>query len=307
MRLIIFMIFVALSPRSFAASSAISLLGENLHPEGIAYRESAKTFYVGSASDGSIQTVTKDGRPKIIQRSGLDGRKKALGMKIDEIRNRLWLVDNECVYIYTLDSNKLVKKLSASAISKAKNLALNDLVLDEGGSAYITDSFNPQILRVDGKSLAIELWAQLRGIPYGQQNDFPYNLNGIVFAPDQKSLIAVKTNDGTLWRIDVATKNVVQIPLAEPVTKGDGLVNGESGELFVIRNFENKISKVDLNESGTTKRKVATVESKGLKTPTTAVYLREEKELVVVNSQFGENQPTIPYFLSVLHVGGSAN
>ncbi len=267
-----------------------------MHPEGIAFRAKTRTFYVGSAANGSIAVTTAEGQARLLQPAGTDGRSKTLGIQVDEKRGRLWLVDGVAVYVYGLEDNRLIRKVPLSSVAKVSESALNDLAIDARGNAYVTDSFNPHILKVDGQSLKLSVFRDVSAIPFGKQNGMPYNLNGIVISADGRHLISVKTNDGTLWQIGLRDRKVSRISLSEPVTKGDGLAWGDQGALYVIRNFESQVSKIDL-ESG----RVTSVATEGFDIPTTAAFVAgSAPELVVVNSQFGREKPSTPFTLTRL-------
>lgn len=289
-----------LSVSAALLSSTLALLGTATYPEGVAVDPRTGNLFVGSNGDGSIQVI-HEGVAREFQPAGADGRSGALGIKVDAQRDRLWVAAGDAVYIYDISRNALLKKLPLADLATTDRAALNDIALTEDGSAYVTDSFNPIVLKVDGRSLEMTVFKNVADkIPYGRQNDFPYNLNGIVVGSNQ-TLISVKTNDGTLWRIGLFTEDVHEIKLAEPVTKGDGLVL-VSGILFVIRNFENKISRIDLNRgSDDQPRAVETFSPEGLQVPTTAAYLGPKADaLGVVNSQFDKDVPVLPFHVLVL-------
>ncbi len=299
---------MALIPLSAALlGSTIALLGNVTYPEGIARDPRTQALYVGSAGDGSIQVIEK-GVARYFQAAGTDGRGGALGLKVDAPRDRLWVAAGDAVYVYDISENRLLKKLPLADVMTTATSALNDLALSLDGTAYVTDSFNPNVLVVEGKSLEMKVFRNVADeIPYGNQHNFKYNLNGIVLTPDGGSLISVKTNEGTLWRLDVQTKVLNEIKLVEPVTKGDGLVLGRAGELFVVRNFENKISRIDLSQGDdATARPVETFSPEGLQVPTTAVYLGgKTPQLVIVNSQFDKNVPVLPFHVLVLDLNSA--
>lgn len=281
------------------AASHIPLLGQELYPEGIAVDQRTGRIYVGSAGDGSIQVV-ENGVAQMYQPAGTDGRTSALGVKVDEAHDRLLVVDGAAIYVYSIAKTQLLKKTTLSTILTVEQSALNDMAIDALGNVYITDSFNPYILKMNGSALDLEIFCDLTGeIPYGQQNGFPYNLNGILLSADQQQLITVKTNDGTLWKIDISSKDVKQIMLSEPVTKGDGLVWGPHHEVYIMRNYENKISRIDFNNLKEDRPAlVETFTDEGLHTPTTAVYLANPiPHLTIVNSQFGQDPLQLPFDL----------
>jgi Cu-Zn family superoxide dismutase len=284
------MLFTAL-----IALAQIPLMGNALYPESIARDPRSGILYVGSNGDGSVQAV-ENGVARVLQPTETDGRTETLGIKVDARRDRLLLLDGSSVYVYQLKTNTLIKKIPLSSVINVAKPMLNDLVIDKNGNAYITDSLNPMLLKLDGQKLTLSIFKDLSGIiPYGNQNDFPYNLNGIVLSPDEKELISVKTNEGTLWKISTVDRSVTQIKTQETLTKGDGLVR-DKNILYVIRNFENKISKVDLT-NGTVK----TISPADVSIPTSAVLINgPEPHLVIVNSQFRQDPLKLPFTLTVL-------
>lgn len=80
----------------------IALKGDDLVPESIAYRAETHTYYVSSAGNGSVTTIQENGQSTQIQAPGADGRKVALGIKLDEKRDRLFVAGVDAVYVYSL-------------------------------------------------------------------------------------------------------------------------------------------------------------------------------------------------------------
>lgn len=301
MRSVIFSILaMTAAGTSLAGESNVALLGDKLFPEGIAYDARTKTYYVGSAADGAIQIIT-NGAASAFQPAGTDGRVKALGINVDADRDRLFIAAADTVYIYKISTNTLLRKLALKDLVAVEKSALNDLAIDGAGNAYVTDSFNPHVLRIDGVTLDMTVFADVSAIPYGNQNEMPYNLNGIVLTRDHKALILVKTNDGTLWRLDLKNKKVREIALSEPVLKGDGLVWGKGNTLYVIRNFVNKISAITLRNRGISKVRDLVVSN--VKVPTTAVFVGGKRpHLMIVNSQFDTETPVLPFSLTKIEL-----
>ena len=281
------------------AAASIELKGDKLFPESIGLRSSTGDMFVGSYADGSLERVNAKGQVEIIQEAGTDGHTSLLGVKVDEAHNKLWMVDGKAVYVYNLKTQKLLAKDSIHDLGDFKESAVNDLAFDRSGNAYVTDSFNPLILKVDAKTLKMSIFTRLDAIPFGKQNDMPYNLNGIVLSRDGKSLISVKTNEGTLWSIGLTDKTITRIETSEAMTKGDGLVWGQGNDLYVIRNFENKISKVSMNKDAV--KAVENVPAQDLNIPTAAAFVGgKNAHLVVVNSQFGAKEPSLPFRLTLV-------
>jgi len=287
--------------------SSIPLQGSALFPESIDFRYATQTFYVTGFNDGSIQTVSRYGISSVLQPSGTDGRVAALGVKVDAQRGRLWVVDPGTIYTYDLRTNRLLKKTAITDVVSVSSSLINDLVIDRFGNAYVTDSTNAYIYRVDGRTLQASVWLDVSGtVPYGQQNGVPFNLNGIVLTPDQHYLIVGKTNDGSFWRIDTATKAIREISLPAPLTFADGITWG-AGKLYVMRNFINTISRVTFS-SDYSSATIEAVAANNIEVPTAASFVGGQ--LYVVNSQFdhypafgGDGVPNPPFTLSVVPAG----
>lgn len=150
----------------------IPLLGKAIFTEGIAYSAKRNMFYVSSAVGGSIQTVdAASGKVQWFSEAGADGRAKALGLKVDEKRDRLWVAGNDGIYIFDLATSKLTKKV-ALASSFASSF-LNDIALDNFGNAYVTDSFDPNLFRIDAETLTMTRFADMSLAGYRTKNGSP--------------------------------------------------------------------------------------------------------------------------------------
>lgn len=289
-----------LAGSSFAlTTSQIPIQGENLYLEGIAYSQNSDRFFVSSTAGGSILQV-QEGKPSTsFLPAGADGKDKAFGLKVDDKLNRLWVCSGNTIYVYNLSNKALVAKISTSSLGKYDNSFLNDLVLDESGNAYITDSFTPNIFYVDSKTLKMKVFTTFNIPNYGVHQNIPFNMNGIVMTPDHKGLIVAKTNDGTLWHISLKNKSIKKIELSEPVYTADGMFWGSDNQLLVIRNFMNKVSSITYNP----KAKVQTVsdfalDPKDVLIPTTGVYVKKGRDTFayLVNSHF--EQAAAPYTIT---------
>jgi Cu-Zn family superoxide dismutase len=180
---------------------------------------------------------------------------------------------------------------------------INDVAVTKDGSASFTDSQSPFLYRVapDGSGgYTFETWIDFTGTALVYQAGF--NLNGIEATPDGKYLIVVQSNTGKLFRISLATKEVVEIDLGgATVTNGDGLVlRGHS--LYVVRNSMFQIDEVRLSGDFTSGEVVSSTNDPSFIYPTTAVIARGR--LLVVNSQFNNRggTPVLPFTVSSIRV-----
>jgi sugar lactone lactonase YvrE len=149
-----------------------------------------------------------------------------------------------------------------------------------GQGAYFTDSRRNAIYRVP-LDLSAAQTINLSGIPLQAGN----NLNGIVATPDGRSLIAVQTNAGALWRIDPTTGRGTRINLGTAsVANGDGLLlSGRT--LYVVRNRNNQIAVLNLQPDLSRGTLTRTIRSGNFDVPTTVARIGDR--LYAVNARFG--------------------
>lgn len=283
-------------------------------PEGIAIQATTGDLFVSSVADGTIYRGNVD-RPDLqpFLVGGGDGRTTAAGLAVDA-DGRLFVAGGATgsVFVYEASSGALLTKLAAAAnVTDAAPTFVNDLALLPSGEAYLTDSFRPVLYRVapdDRGELAVEPWLDLAaaGVVYGDG----FNLNGIVASGDGRFLIAVQSNTGMLFRIDIADKAIEEIALVGGVvTNGDGLVL-DGSTLRVVRNRDDLIATIALSpdfERGTV---IGSQTDPSFRFPTTAA--RTEGRLLVVNSQFDRRggpaapadaaPPTTPFTVTAVQV-----
>jgi sugar lactone lactonase YvrE len=91
------------------------LPGEQVFPEGVAYRSDMGDFYVGSTTDGTVFRGNVEGGPKeaeVFLEPESDGRTTAIGMEVDE-EGRLFIAggDTGRIFVYDTESADLVRRL----------------------------------------------------------------------------------------------------------------------------------------------------------------------------------------------------
>jgi sugar lactone lactonase YvrE len=256
-------------------------LPDGWQPEGIAAGR-GWNLYVGSIPTGAVLRLdarTGETTPVV---AGQDGR-AALGLKADR-HGRLFVAGGPTgkAFIYDERTGGDIAQLQLSV--PGADTFVNDVALTRE-TAYFTDSLRSAIYAVDTKPLGTPRTIELPTIP----NEAGFNLNGIVASPDGRTLLAVQTNAGRLWRIDPAAGTAVQVDLGgAALTNGDGLLLA-GRTLYVVQNQFNQIAVVRLNEDYTAGSVVTTIKSTGFDVPTTIATLRGE--LYAVNARFGTTDP----------------
>jgi Cu-Zn family superoxide dismutase len=278
------------------------LPGDAVFPEGIAFQESTGNFFVGSTTDGTIfRGHVKEEMAEVFLPGGADGRTFATGMKVDRA-GRLFIAGGGTgkMFIYDAATGALVDSFS---VGTASPTFINDVAVARDGSAYFTDSQRPFLYRVapDGSGgFTFETWIDFTGTALLYQSGF--NVNGIVATSNGRYLIVVQSNTGKLFRITIATKEVVEIDLGGATFEsGDGLLL-RGHKLYVVRNAANEIVKVRLSGGYARGRVVSTTTDPSFITPTTIAEARGR--LLVVNSQFSNRggTPVLPFTVSSIRI-----
>src|SRR5262249_35281178 len=120
------------------------------------------------------------------------------------------------------------------------------------------------------------------------------NLNGIVASPDGRTLLAVQTNTGILFRIDVASRAITSVTVAgSKLLFGDGLLRiGDA--VYVARNAANEIVRLKLGPGWTSAAVAGTLTNPGLSFPTALAVVRGR--LLITNAQLDAGaHPVLPF------------
>jgi len=126
------------------------------------------------------------------------------------------------------------------------------------------------------------------GPPFAATSGF--NLNGIDATPNGRTLVAVQSNNGKLWRINAATGANREITLAggESVPNGDGvLLDGRT--LYVVQNQNNLVAVIALSANFTSGRVITRLSDPDFKVPTTID--EHGRRLYAVNARFNVPSP----------------
>lgn len=277
------------------------LPGDAVFPEGIAYQPTTDNFFVSSTTDGTIfrGNVRKE-LTDVFLPGGSDGRTTAIGLRVDDYRERLFVAGGATgqIFVYDTGSGELLAKFS----DRKTSTFINDAAIAPTGDAYFTDSNDPILYKVstnEAGEFQFEPWLDLNGTPIVYQPGF--NLNGIAISNNGTYLIVVQSNTGKLFRIDTTTKEVTEIDLGgATLTNGDGILLSRKRILYVVRNRNVLIAKVQLSADFSSGTVVSSTTDPSFAYPTSIAKVRDR--LLVVNSQFDKRgsglSPELPFNVS---------
>ena len=258
-------------------------LPRGFQPEGIEVGKGV-TFYVGSVANGAIfrgNLRTGKGAMLVPGEAG----KAATGIELDP-RGRLFVAGAGTgkAFVYNAGTGALIRTYTFAS----SDTFINDVVVTNT-AAIFTDSRKAVLYSVPigpGGALGSFHTVQVTG-------DFAlaagFNLNGIDASPNGKTLIAVQSNTGKLFRIDPATGLARMISLGgESVPNGDGiLLTGKT--LYVVQNQQNRVAVIALTADLGSGRVVTRLSDPDFSVPTTIDD--HGRRLYAVNARFGVPNP----------------
>jgi sugar lactone lactonase YvrE len=273
-------------------SQNILFNANELYPEGIAYNQKQKTFYVSSVHYGKIGKVDWKGNyMPFIDDADLV---TSTGIFADEKRNMLYV----CVAdpgastktqagtqgkfsklnAYNLTTGNKIFSADLGALNTNGGNFANDLALDKEGNIYVTNSFSPIVYKITqaGRASIFATTDNWKGEGF--------NLNGIVYHPDGY-LIVAKSNNGNLYKVPLATPNKISLIETAPILGADGIVLNNKNELVVISNAKQEVYQLKTTDNWQTASVNATVKSE-MPFPTTGVLIKNK--YYVLNAKLGE-------------------
>jgi sugar lactone lactonase YvrE len=301
------------SPHQNALPKTYVLPGDTLFPEGMGYDPSNGDFFVGSFAGGAvIRGNVNNPAAQVFSAAGSDGRSAALGARPDHGRVLVGSIGSGKVWIYDEKSGRLIATLDTGMPTSV----LNDFSFLRDGTAFVTDSVNPILWRITfGRhgTPTLEKWLDFTGTPFAYTAAF--NADGIVTSPDGRYLVINNVSTGQLARVEVATKTVSLIDVGGfDLTNADGM-DLTGGSLYVVRNANAQIVKVDLSPDFSTGAVDTITTSPAFLFPTAAVIVGSADDqgdqdgehhgpggtrLLVLNSQLDKlgGTPSLPFSIT---------
>jgi sugar lactone lactonase YvrE len=258
-------------------------LPAGFQPEGIEVGRGT-TFYVGSRVTGAIyRGDLRTGTGSVLVPGGA-GR-TATGIELDR-RNRLFVAGAGTgdAYVFNARTGALIRTYDFAS----GDTFINDVVVTPT-AAYFTDSRKAVLYKVPigrGGALGAFETLSLTGADLALAG---FNLNGIDATKNGKTLVAVQSNTGKVFRIDPASGVAREISLGgESVPNGDGiLLTGKT--LYVVQNQNNRVAVIALTANLVSGRVVTRLSDPDFAVPTTIDD--HGRRLYAVNARFGVPSP----------------
>src|SRR5216684_2986601 len=229
---------------ALAVPASIDLPGDRIFPENITSTKDG-TLYVGSLGSGGIIRI-KPGAAKaeIWIKPGAFGSRSTFGVLADERSNTLWVCSNDLssrgIVIASTESGSALKGFDlktgegkVSAKLPGDHTVCNDIAIRADGSAFVTNSAAPQILRLPPGSNQLEVWAT---DPLLAPPAAGAGLDGIAFGGDG-NLYVDTYSPGELFRVDVVdgkAGKVTKLKPSRPLVLSDAIRPlGSNGFLII--------------------------------------------------------------------------
>jgi sugar lactone lactonase YvrE len=268
---------------------AVIQLPTGFRPEGIEVGRGT-IFYVGSVANGAIYRGDLRTGTGAILVPGAAG-KAATGIELDS-HNRLFVAGagTGTGTVYNAGTGAPIRTYTFATAPTF----INDVVVTPTG-AYFTDSQKPVIYHVPigptgalGNARTIDLGGDYAHV------DGQFNLNGIDATPNGKTLVAVQSVNGKLYRIDPASGVARTISLGTAsVPNGDGILLA-GNTLYVVQNQLNRVAVIALGFGLSNGRVVTRLTDADFSVPTTIDDFG--RSLYAVNARFGQPSPdTLTY------------
>jgi sugar lactone lactonase YvrE len=226
-----------------AKPTSIDLPGKRAYPESLSSSNDG-TLYVGNLAEGGVVRIRPQAKPELWIKPGAFGSASILGVLVDEVSNTLWV----CSHDFSSIGIKVAGGSPGSALigfdlktgsgklrapfAGSHNLC-NDIAVGPDGSAYVTNSDAPQILKLPSHEKQLQVWftdPSMQPVPDG------YGLDGIAFGSDGNLYVNL-FDAADLYRIDVKDGEAGKLTKLNPSRKlllTDGLRPLRPGVFLLI-------------------------------------------------------------------------
>ena len=205
---------------------------KDLVPEGIAYSENEDAFYLTSVGLSKIIKVDrKTGKQDDFIKKHEFKYSPGAGIWIDDEHHLLHAIGGyyalkdslSSLYTFDLDTNELLKRYDVATEGQH---FLNDLVKDNKGNIYLTDTKDSSVYMLRKGNDILELFYKSEEIKYP---------NGIAISDDNTKLYVASATHGVRV-IDISTKEILNKKDTLGLTQGIDGLEFYHNHLFAVQN-----------------------------------------------------------------------
>ena len=229
---------------AFAAPASIGLPGDRVFPENITSTKDG-TLYVGSLGSGGIIRIRRGAaKAELWIKPGAFGSRSIFGVLVDERSSTLWACSNDMsslgIVIASSETGSALKGFDlktgqgrVSAKLPGDHTFCNDIAIGPDGSAFVTNTAAPEILRLPPGKSQLEVWANdpLLAPPASGSG-----LDGIAFGSDGNVYVDTYT-PGELFRVNVVdgkAGKVIKLKPSRPLTLSDAIRPLGNNQFLII-------------------------------------------------------------------------
>jgi len=199
-------------------------LAPAFHLAMVDYWPEQQLLFVASRHSGTVDVLRfpedrSHAAPEHVERLEHPLRRAVLRLVVDRKRGRVWVADHGAFFVYHFAPRapETVVILPRERFEDR----IHDLSLDDKGNGYVHTRSGSLIYRVDATTLQAQPWLQ----PFGSVPDAGFqSTNRVLHSPDQRYLMFQSTKDGTLLRVDIASREITSVRVAKPVDLRCGLL-----------------------------------------------------------------------------------
>ncbi len=225
--------FLTFATAGRAQAPTVDLPGERVFPESISSTADGALYVSSLAGGGVLRVAPGASKAESWIKPGAFGTRSTFGVLADESSNTLWVCSNDASALGVAGPSEVKGAFlkgfdlktgegKVSAAFPGPRALCNDIAIGPDGSAYVTNTFAPEILRLDPTSGQLRVWAsdpQLAPPASGA------GLDGIAFGGDGNLYVNTFT-PGELFRVDVkdgVAGKVTKLKTSRPLVLTDAL------------------------------------------------------------------------------------
>jgi hypothetical protein len=210
------------------------------------------TLYAGSFNNGGVMKASPGGKAEPFIKPGAGDSRSTLGVLADEKSGTLYVCSNDLsgsgvpgpsetkgAWLKTFDLTSGAPK-GSFALADAKSLC-NDIAVASDGTAYVTDSFTPNVYSLKPGGKALEIWATNAALAPAKDG---VGLDGIALGSDGH-LYVTTFIPAKLFRIavkDGKAGEVTELKPSRPLDHADAMRT--FGDSFLLIEGNGKLDRV---------------------------------------------------------------